>query len=398
MSHPTPGTAARTIVSLAPRYGVGSELERVAAHFTSHQDGLAAAAAELGHRFEVIGSAGADPTDPVGPVGAARARLAEGPVDLVLLYEGRLALLAPFAELATAHPSTRLLLNLFKSERHLDTPRSRGSRRADRARLRARRDRALAEVTAALSSLTIPENLVVTAETERRVLLARSLGLPVAGAWPLHSQLALGPPPPEPDRPGRPLRVLIQLQAHKVEDATLRELHDVVRSVARLGAGTSVLHWALAGRTDGGGRRVRLLRRLERLGVEVAGGGLDEGAYRDLHDSSDVVWLPVRGAYNAQSSGKALDALVRGVPVLAPAGSYGATEQSRWVAGAPSYGSTEEAIELVLRLPDLVPAWRSALRDRLDEVRRAYHPRTSVHRLLELSGPAAAGAGAVARP
>ncbi len=72
--------------------------------------------------------------------------------------------------------------------------------------------------------------------------------------------------------------------------------------------------------------------------------------------------------------------------MLAPAGSYGASEQSRWVPGAPSYGSTEEAIELVLRLPWLLATWRAALHERLPEVRTALHPRSSILGLLGLAG------------
>lgn len=374
----------RTIVSLSPRYGIGTEAERVSSHFTSHQDALAVAAEGLGHRFEILGSRGEDPSDPSGPERAAGPRLAEGAVDLLVLYEGRLAHLAPFTELAREHPTTRVLVNLFKSERHVDTPRSRGSRRADLARLRRRRDDALAGLIADHATLAPPANLIVTAETERRALLARALGLPVAGTWPLHSQLALAPPPAPSERSGSPVRVLIQLPVHKVERATMRELGTVIGAVDRLARGS--VHWVLAGRLRADGRLARHVGRLERRGIEVVGDGLSDDAYRDLHDASDVVWLPVRGAYNTQSSGKALDALVRGVPVLAPAGSHGAAEQTRWVPGAPSYGSTEEAIELVLALPALLATWRAALRVRLPELRRAHHPRTSIERLLDLAG------------
>ncbi|MEY3020167.1 MAG: hypothetical protein RLZZ272_1151 [Actinomycetota bacterium] len=372
------------IVSHAPRYGVGGRAERLGMHFTGHQDGLAAAAAELGHRFEILGAPSEDTAASGDPVAAVRRRLAEGGVDLVVVYEGRLEQLAAFAELARDHPGTRVLLNLFKSERHLDTPRSRGSRRADLARLRRRRDDALTGPTGPFTALVPPDNLVLTAETERRALLARSLGLRVVGAWPLHSQLAVAPLPPPTERPDGPPRVLIQLQAHKVEDATMRELARVIGTSGRLAPDR--VRWVLAGRVGTERRLVRSVGRLERLGVEVVDGGLSDDAYRALHDASDVVWLPVRGAYNTQSSGKALDALARGLPVLAPAGSYGASEQSRWVPGAPSYGSTEEAIELVLRLPWLLATWRAALHERLPEVRTALHPRSSILGLLGLAG------------
>ena len=383
--------AGRTIVSLSERYGVGDADARRGQHFTSYQDGLAAAAERLGHRFEVVG-----PTDPGDPgtdglLRLLRARLDRGPVDLVVVYEGTVAHLEPLARLAGDHPDVRVVVNLFKSERHLDTPRSRGTRRTDRETLRAARDGSLERIVARFAAIEPSDNLIVTAETERRALLARSMGLEVGGTWPLHSQLADAP-----SAEARPVAatpaVLLQLQAFRTEPATLREVSEVVRGVVRHAADGPIPTFDLVGRFAGQPSLRRGLRRLERLGVRVLDGALDDADYLALHDAHDAVWLPVRGAYNVQSSGKALDALVRGLPVLAPSGSYGAIEQSRWVPGAPSYGATVEAGELLLRLPALLATWRAELAARLPEVRRAYHPMTSIDRLLELAGLAGAAA------
>lgn len=374
----------RTIVSLSERYGVGDADALRGQHFTSYQDGLAAAAARLGHRFEVVALTDSGERGTDGLLRLVRARLGRGPVDLVVVYEGRVAHLEPFARLAADHPDVRVLLNLFKSERHLDTPRSRGTRRTDRETLRAARDGSLERIVARFAAVGPPDNLIVTAETERRALLARSMGLEVGGVWPVHSQLAGFP-----SADARPVAatpaVLLQLQAFRTEPATLREVAEIVSRVVRHAADGPIPTFDVVGRFAGQPSLRRGLRRLERLGVRVADGALDDADYLALHDAHDAVWLPVRGAYNVQSSGKALDALVRGLPVLAPAGSYGAIEQSRWVPGAPSYGATVEAVELLLRLPALLATWRGELARRLPEVRRAYGPVTSIVRLLELA-------------
>jgi hypothetical protein len=387
MSGPGSTTRARTIVSLSSDYGVGSVEERRAKHFTGYQDGLAEAAARLGHRFEVVGPSGTEGPAPQGLADAAHRRLDRGDVDLAMVYEGRLEHLEVFARVAADHPRTRVLVNLFKSEHPLDLPRERGDRRRDRTSHRRAVDGSVARLTERLARLALPTNLVITAETERRALLARSLGLRIGGAWPVHSQLAeAAEPVPTARPPDGSVRVLVQVPWHKANPATLREVGTVIRAVVRLRSGDGRVRFSIAGRFADRPRLARRVRRLAGDGVTVIDRSLDDDAYRELHDAHDVVWLPVRGAYNVQSSGKALDGLVRGLPVLAPAGSYGATEQVRWVPGAPSYGATTEAIEVLLRLPDLVEVLRAELTGRLDAVRAAYSPVTSVRRLLAISG------------
>jgi hypothetical protein len=279
-----------------------------------------------------------DTSDPAALARSISAHLAaaDDPRGITVLYEGGLSHLMAFIGLAERFPTERFVLNLF--DRDVGLTAERLSSAESRARLSRLRDVPEETITG-----DIPSNLILTAETQQRALLAGALGLPLDGAWRLHSQLAdlaepfiAGPNSRDPDR----LRVLLPLSTWNAEPS-LREIgFTVLRTTELLRPGQRI-DWTLSGNLD------RILgssdlRRLARLGVKIDHRVRPLEEFAELFRENDLVWLPMRRDCATQSSGKATDALAIGRPILAPAGSYAAHEQSRWLPGFPDYRTVDE--------------------------------------------------------
>jgi len=299
----------------------------------------------------------------------------------VLLYEGALAWLSAFDELAADHPRVHFIVNLFFPEAALNTPSTSVDAMVQPVPVRVR-EQANRAATMDATRPSPQRNVTVLAETEERRFLAEALGVDIHGTWPLHSHLAASPIPHRTTDPMDPLRVLIPLAPRQVKPRVMRDIEFVTRQVDRA---TDVrrIEWTIAGPLDRDARAMRIIGRMLRPGLALRPEELESPDYSALFAAHDAIWFPIRGHYTTQSSGKALDALVTGTPIVAPAGSYAAKQQRRWIPGAPAYDGSREAIELLLRLPALVSAWQRALADRNVAIRTAYSAATALEVLLE---------------
>lgn len=124
---------------------------------------------------------------------------------------------------------------------------------------------------------------------------------------------------------------------------------------------------------------------MERLGVTVhrEAAPWDEYVRRLLEH--DAVWLPNGQLYREKSSGKVLDALTLGVPVLSPAGSFQATQLRRWVPWGLDYTGGPELQRILGNLDFFLPSVRDELQRRLVEVQTDTAPVTAIDRLLRLA-------------
>lgn len=329
---------------------------------------------------------------------------------VIVLYEGSVTLAVAMGGLARAHPHERFIVNLYRRERTLDAPSLPGSP----VRLSVELDDLVGEVPErarqAMRATRLPENLVLTAETPRRALLARSLGLPVRSVWHLHSELAdfrahagESTAGSYPRMSERGARVLIALSRRQFEQGTLRQVLEVVRAVRRLGDADHPIEWILPADAQVLGSERRMMRRLANAGVRVVRTvtPLPQSDYAAHFLESDAAWFPKVWPYRVTSSGKALDALVLGCPIIAPAGTAASDAMQRWVPGSPDYGTTEEAVAVFLRLPTLLPTLATDLAGRLTEVHQQYSAATTVSWLIALlaeSANAKDGSAMLARP
>jgi hypothetical protein len=284
----------------------------------------------------------------------------------VVLYEGNRQILEAIQSSASRFSDVRFLVNFFSPDPGLDIPFV-----AKPVPIRHRRPWRSTEVPTAPSVLAPCPNVMVCAETPQRILALRSVGLDPVGEWPIQS--AVRSEGSVRASVGDPLRVLIPLAAWQLDQQAFADVSAVASSLD-MSAGLQL-------RIAGMWKQRRLsrpvrnrLRRLERQGVtvEIDSTPPANEQYFDRFIESDAIWLPKGHPYRYASSGKALDALVLGRPVIAPAGTYAAREMQRWVPGMPSYATPEEAIDVFRRLPLLMPAILTELSASLPSIRERY--------------------------
>lgn len=394
------------ILSLAPLMR-GASAVSLATHFDTYQQDLRAAAAELGHDLRLVARAGVPGSDGVLPVlpanggrkaefadpafvaaleallEAERAERAGDPRPLVLVrFEGRLLEFRAFVDLAVRHPDVTFIWNLFAPTRQ-ERPPTVSRRPAGLVRAR----RVLGDPTWGRGgTVRVPSNLVVLHDTPTRSLRARGLGLPFDGIWPLHSRLATlpvaGPDRPDARGPTDRPRILVPLAAWHADRGTRFEVSQVLRTLDRTLPEHLRPRWTIAGAAPEGSEHRRWMASLSARGADVHPEEASTEVYAARFRDSDAVWLPRRDLYALFSSGKALDALVAGTPIIAPAGTYGAVESARWHVAPATYVRTAEVVDLLVRAADILPVLRAELRARAAEIRTVHSPRHVVEVLV----------------
>lgn len=300
-----------------------------------------------------------------------------------ILYEGSTEWLAAVSSLAQSFPQHAFICNLFHPEPTLITPRFSGE--SLRLPLLAAPISDEAFTARHFTGINIPSNVRLMAETETRAFLAQSLGLPVEDVWPLHSILAVpGTRAQTRKRDDSAVRILIPLAARQIDRRVMSDLRFVISQSSRGHAG-GALKWTIAGALDHRPSAMSAVMTLQSDDVTVRPEAADALDYASQFWNHDAAWFPVRGTYTTQSSGKVLDALVSGLPIVAPAGSFAVSEQRKWVPGAPAYDGRREAVEIFLRLPSLRAHWQNELLRSHDAIVHHYSADRAVSLLVKLA-------------
>lgn len=378
------------ILSIAPRYRPGVDGSS-GGHYTPYQDDLQAAASRLNLDYRILAQRsvmsvkGVDAVlDASSAQALARSTLARCQSgDVVVMYEGSLAMLRALAVVANQRRDVLFLVNLFKPEPGLDFvgTNARTSRLATRSN--------------SFSGVEIPKNLLVIAETDERAFLARRLGIDCVGSWRLHStlwnikhELTSVSRSSDQERPAE-LRILVP---HGNSLQAARSLAQVLDSM-QIARGSNSIHFSITG-ADARQLAPRILGpQLEALGAHRLDSPVGRANYASIFAAHDVVWIPQSRSYRTQSSGKALDALVVGRPVIAPEGSWPARETSRWIGGGLTYRTENDLIELLTHLDQRIDALRDRLALQLENIRAAYSPDASLIRILEVVSQSGIGIG-----
>jgi hypothetical protein len=392
----------RQILSFSLRFTADSALA-LRGHENSFQFALHAAAQRKGLPFRILAPVAADGVhgdvlpilgsrSPEAGVVALASLLESEPPSLILHYEATTAWLEAFIPLAGRFPQHRFLVNLFRHEPGLSVPHLSGSSGPLRTALRftvptEEKLRALRQ--------RLPQNLGVTAETERRALLAQSVGLGNVQSWPNYTPLAddeRGAPLTRPYQNDRSLRVMIPLSARQVDRHLLRHIAQVIRLVEGNRANSPRYHWSVEGALESNPQKLARVERLRWFGInEIVSHAVPADQYLRAYVAHDVVWFPIQGHYGVASSGKVMEALLAGRPLLAPAGSFAAAELRRWVPAAPAYEGAREAAEILLMMPLLQPIIAARLDEARTNIRERYSATRALNEILrigsELSEP-----------
>ena len=375
-----------SFLAVSERYRSGF----IQGHDSSHYVSLADAAQREGHSFSVAAlGAMVDAQDPlvsvhlpspgwetIAPV--LGRELVSRPASVIVIYEGSLDALRALVPIARSAPEHVFVVNLFRPERPLNVP-------VQRRMHPWRRYRIKQGVPLEASLRTLPPNIRVVADTERRAFLARAYGLPVLGVWPLHSTLATYPAQSGDEFGAGHVLVAISDWQMRGDPDTVQHIESVLRSARR--ALPNLRFERLGSSLQPANRPKEAHRLLRRLPDSGSGkDGLPLAEYARRIRSSAVVWLPKLGLYTTQSSGKALDVLVSGRPLIAPSGTFGDIEQRRWVPGSPSYRSEGELLEVLGHLALHAEHWATMLARSRSEIIEHYSPGRTIRELAHLAG------------
>lgn len=363
---------------------------RPGSHFVTHTAALAEGFRSIGASCTLLAPEGPEPSDPHcravlvtstprSTVDSLEGFLTGSTPGVSVLYDGGLRYLEPLCDLAGRFPEERFVLNLLDRDQGLTLePLSHVESRIRLAQSRRDHERRTSGI--------LPHNIVLTGDTPQRTMLARGMGLPVDGSWHLHSQLAAfaGDFRPGPnDRDPNHLRVLLPLSTWNAEPSLQEIGFAVLRTPELLDPGQRV-SWTLSGNLD----RIigsPILRRLERVGVTIEHRARPVHEFADLFRSHDLIWLPMRRDCATQSSGKASDALAIGRPIIAPAGSYAAREQARWLPDLPDYRKVEEVPVLIAAIFRLMPYASARFAATAEARARHLSAETSAAHVLDLA-------------
>ena len=392
-------TSKQHFISLAPEFGIHDlQLDRTY-HYTSHQLCLQSAAQELGHKFTIVApttcsiesetilpllSSSESANQPSEISGLINKVFLEDTNEriVILLYEGSLDLANEFLILARQFPSVFFVINLFLSEPHynLDSAFT-GYLGTDTKGAPDETNSPIPAFNLDGGKLTQTANLEVFCETETKSFAARLLGISAIKQWRNFSAIfdVRCASREQNDSNGRQ-RVLLPLSSWQLGEKLVDDMLSVKRETDKLMDQKVRIDFHLAG-YHLHDQAQHLLTRLGEAGFKVTSESRLTQDYAELISSHDVVWLPNR-YYILQSSGKALDALVQGTPIIAPVGTYGWREQNRWVAGAPGYSSTKEARDLFLNLRFILPAVASELKRQNEKIRNFYSPCKTIQELV----------------
>ena len=392
-------TDKRHFFSIAPEFGIYDFQLDQTYHYTSYQLCLQSAAQALGHQFTIVapttctsGSAGVIPllSQPPGCTVSADIACLISKLCLeetneraaILLYEGSLALANEFLTLARRFPSILFVINLFLHESYyyLDSAFN-GQLIPDGTGIPGKDPSPVQSFFQSSGPQAQPANLHIFTDTENKGFAARLLGITAIKRWHTFSAITnVRSARPNQNDSSLGHRVLVPLSSWQLSDELVHHMVSVKQETdAHMGDKVGI-EFHLTGYLPDHEVQHWLMQ-LRGAGFNVTSESRPKEDYAKLYSSHDAVWLP-SSWYILQSSGKALDALVQGTPIIAPIGTHGWKEQNRWVGGAPGYSTTVEARDLFLNLRFILPLIASELRRQNQAIRDCYSPSTTMLSLV----------------
>lgn len=350
-------------------------------HWGVFYEALSGALLSRGHSISLIDYV----SDPSFDLGELIEAAEPGRPDLVFRYEGKLSEVADFERSSRLFPDVTFVLNFFFNEGELGNHRTlrpvvqkllvlfrhffSGSRRAAEIRTGEQ-----------------PRNLVFTAETDQRAFFARARGISVDRALPIFSntlhqfasRVASEGPAKNSEGPRR-YKAVIPLSSHQIRSAAASLF--IVYPVSLIYTGKRWVFSLLCPDPEKLPWFHGLLLALFR--VQVVKSSLEPEDYFERLNDANVAILPYSDFYIAQSSGKSLDCLAAGLPVLAPTGTFPHRTMETILPGFPGFRSVSQLARLIHRWPQLEPFVRNQMTTS-SSLHELISPKTLVNYLMEI--------------
>jgi len=213
----------------------------------------------------------------------------------------------------------------------------------------------------------LPRNLILTAETLSRTLLAKSLGLKIQSPIEIYSSLSGQSFPENKSTYGHHILV-----PYFIEDVDKARLATLLFSLRKLNlhnytftllARTSKLNWYKI-----------FLAKISRIETNLVIGNLSFDNYSKLFTSVDSVLFLETKLYNTHSSGKALDAICLRIPALTASGTYHHKIYEKWVPGIPSYRDKSDFLQCFAMWKQIHESIKIELVKNNDLIQNSYSP------------------------
>jgi hypothetical protein len=360
-------------------------------HYSVFQDALFEESIKMGLRFQILCRSDVSGD---GAIPLLRSTQFEENVTIIenfldgrtevshfFVYEGELELIGPISRLASRFPKVKFVLNMMRADVPIATPASKNYRIKLKKFVKS-------EIKQNFRSMTIPDNVKILCETDSRSFLLETLGIHSTGSFPTFSQFTRGRTIYEIDNKflerTNPLQVFFP-RAISVKDKKYFSKFLVLIFLLRKELQKKELEFHILYHN--------LLSQILIQAVTLLIGSrqvhserlpLSEEGYWWNFSSPDLIVLIETPLYMTQSSGKAIDALVAGTPVLATSGTYGAKECNRWIEGFPSFTSMNQLAQVLCLGKDLAAIAQTTLREKKIQIRTHYSVNRALHFICNL--------------
>jgi hypothetical protein len=380
--------------SIAPEFGIYDRKLDQTYHYTAYQLCLQTACRTLGHEFTVVAPKSCSIQDegilpllsssPLANISTDLRRLVDeysleraNEQVVVLLYEGTLSAANEIFRVANQYPSIKFLVNLFESEPYYEFDENLEKYAAAEKHVS---ESPVPDFLLPTACTNMFSNLRIVAETQTKAFAARLLGLTAVGRWQTFSAISAIRIQARERNQHRRHRVLLPLSSWQLSNGLVDFLISTKKNFDQYARQASSVEFHLTGYLSEN-ETAPLVEQMREAGFRVSSTSRSKESYAETYSTHDVAWLP-SAHYFKQSSGKALDALVQGTPIIAPIGSYAWAEQNRWVEGAPGYASELDARNLFLNLRFILPAIACELNRKNQSIRDHYSPLNTVSALI----------------
>lgn len=289
----------------------------------------------------------------------------------IFAYEGSLDLILKLSKAASVSKDVKFVINLMSPEPGLVNPGTwnhfiGASIKSDYT----------FKVEKVLEVLKLNANMRVSADTEARSILAKSLGVRIDSVWSGRSVANHTNQIESEDLIGRErsdsnyIRVLISVDIHRF---SFYQLLQCIRAIRFVDVFTKKINtnylWVFNfNRSELPLHKRILLIFLNRNKTEFIKHKVELTEYNKRILDSDLVWLPFNSYYVTGSSGRFDDALMNGKPVLTRSGTYGDRELQKWIPGYPSYVNISECVQILSNLPSILPFLSNCILGKMQEI------------------------------